>query len=180
MGMFAGGYLYFTVFLPDYAANQDLTTLTDQWKGDFQLTGTMYGACDSVGCTSFSLSGNRQYKFDAGLSIAEEALQNGTVPRTLFNRLSDALQAASSTLAGGDGVECGANGKIYAHYVVTDQGETYTFESCDAQGDVARWTTELWRYVQDPKGYELPKDVAWQGVAGTVEEFLRENFGFNN
>lgn len=185
MGAFTGMYLYFTTFVPEYIANPDINTLVESQRVDLQITGEQYGGCArGSSCASFSLTGDRQYSYDAGyIRNASENIETGDVPRELFGAIvesvegSDLVRLASpaqkNCTSWVDGVD--------VSYTITQGGKTYALDSCSSQfessSELGVWLGELFLYFDDPGVYELPANTQRSGLGGIIEETLDESFG---
>lgn len=185
MGAFTGMYLYFTTFVPEYIANPDINTLLESQRVDVQITGEQYGGCArGSSCAAFSLTGDRQYSYDAGyIRNASENIETGDVPRALFKAVVDAVKASDLVRLSApaqknctswvDGVD--------VSYSITTSGTTYTLDSCSSQfepsSELGIWLQQLFLYFEDPEIYELPESTQRGGLGGIIEETLDESFG---
>lgn len=174
MGMLAGGYLYLTVFAPEYKSG--ITTSEAIDKDATVIAGRMYGACEeSDSCSSFKLIENGSYSYlqstDAEL-IKGKLKSSFTDPyfalvgsKTFFN---DAKLISSQVCT------FNKNGNNYA-YDVTFNGETYALDTCGtAFANDMRLQSHFhtaWEAIIDPE--KTYPTIIEKGVAGAVEEYMQ-------
>ncbi len=148
----AGFYLYLTAFAPQF---EDFTGQTEEVYEEFMIVGSQYGG-DKMGGTapSFQVLQNGSYRYIPYTSEgAVVEAKEGSIPRSLFNEVKNALAADSLESAGiivtrGDCLSY-VDGLDYT-YFVTLEGESYTLDTCStnlkSDGSVARALDKLWNY----------------------------------
>lgn len=153
MGMFAGAYLYLTVYAPTYES--DVANPDSISPDATVIEGQMYGDCDKNNtCGSFRLIDDRSYRYIAytGAKIEQGKLASD-VSDKVFNAVGTIIffddakpitQGSCSSQSGG----------IDFTYTVTHKQDVYTFDTCTtALAYDQKFQTDLlaiWKFVDDP------------------------------
>jgi hypothetical protein len=141
VGLFIGGYLYVTGFVPLISQNSvqeavDLNSLV--------INGELYGACGND-CSSFQVLNDGSYSYLYRPAIGEDmVLRRGSLPRSVQRDLSRALNTEEliSQSTPTRTTECEA--KVYGYdvtYDITFAGEDFILDSCDTAVDE---NSDLW------------------------------------
>jgi hypothetical protein len=183
VGLFAGLYLYYTTFVPEYVENRQLEELMDARRTDLQVIGEQYGGCERLGCASFQLTGDRQYRYQAGyVRNTAENIETGDLPRTLFSTVKAALDATDLSAAASpaqrtcqswsDGVD--------VRYRIAYGEDEYILDSCTTQfserSPLGLVLADVFAYLDDPNTYQPAAGSDSGSVGEYVEGVLEENF----
>lgn len=183
VGLFAGLYLYYTTFVPEYIENRELEELMDARRTDLQVIGEQYGGCERLGCASFQLTGDRHYRYQAGyIRNTAENIETGDLPRGLFNSLKAALTATNLAAAASpaqrtcrswsDGVD--------VRYRIAYEDDEYILDSCTTQftqsSPLGVVLAEIFTYLNDPASYTPAAGLDTGNVGDYLEGVLEENF----
>lgn len=157
VGLFAGGYLYITGFVPQFS--QMLGTTQDSYE-TFTITSEVYGRCRLDGvCGSFQLLADRSYRYRTfARSRAEQEVLEGALSRSSMRALrraasSAALEAQSArVLPDASCASSGNEGNDYRFWI-TVAGTEYLLDTCgtamDRQSALWRELMDLWQYFYD-------------------------------
>jgi hypothetical protein len=154
MGLFAGAFLYVTVFAPEYKDVLDAPTAM-LGLGEDTIEGSMYGGCERAdACASFTLSANRAYQY---LATPQSEVQTGKISRELsdsiFGPLTDDILTQTSREAVATNCASYADGIDY-WYDVTVNKTTYTLDTCTTQLSANRALQnallQMWEFLENP------------------------------
>lgn len=185
IGVCTGVYLHFSIFVPEYVVNEDLSKLQQAAESDFQIVAQMYGGCQMMGtCPSFQLSGNRVYKYVPQTDRGEvAAVYEGKLPRVLMTQIE-----AAWIVANPEDVTAAISKEWCAHwsdgidyeYIITDTDGTYILDTCYTDlapdSDLAAALQSVFRYLDDPEEYAAHDTSSANGLGGIIEETLEETF----
>lgn len=183
IGVITGVYLHFTIFIPEYVANEDLRELQEENAVTFVVTGEAYGGCQMLGsCPSFQITADRSYKYTPASAQGEVAeIVSGTLPRGLFGELSAAWEAG-----GPDVVARSIDPEMCTHFVdgidyeytIRDETGLHELDTCytrlNDDSALAAALESVFGYLADPAQYQ--DDGEWRGVSGIIEDTLKETF----
>ncbi|MCD5381080.1 MAG: hypothetical protein LR008_00720 [Candidatus Pacebacteria bacterium] len=145
VGIYAGGYLYLTVFAP---AAQSLEP--DQEKVlQLSITGELYGGCRSA-CQSFHVLGDASFRYFYTLEgSAKQKKHEGKLSRGMQQRIdssfiTEELERQSKLVEKSD---CSSySDGIDVTYEIVYQNEEYLIDSCTTAAD---GESELWKTLSD-------------------------------
>ncbi len=153
MGALTGGFLYVTVFAPEY--KKDLGSTDGAVQEGIVIEGQMYGACDDVdSCASFRLFENRSFKY---IPYPDVEVENGKLPVEVNDALFSAIKTGSLK-----GLDAETNSGSCASdtegldfvYAITDDDAVQTFDTCTTAlaGDVDAQVLFInaWNFMQNP------------------------------
>ncbi len=181
-GVFAGVYLYITVFAPDYGSKE--SGVEDTSAISFQLQGEAFGGCRMTGgdCGSFTLKENRSYTYRAG---GTDETKTGYVSRITLGAVMDAVEEGQTSLErfmlpGTTSCVSAADGIDYRYRLIYD-GETYDFSTCGTRftdSALAAAFVELWGTFDASAG---PADNLLDvDVPGLIEEKIDSLFKYDD
>lgn len=168
MGMLTGGFVYLTVFAPEYKnATQEIPKLFVTKTID----ASMYGECiEHNACASFSLTDDRSYKYllSPDSEIVKEAIPVD-LNRTIFSILTEeVLEKESKQL---EDVNCNDDivGLEYT-YEVTVKQKTYTLDTCRTalatNKPLQTQLREVWSFMEHPTS--TYPEIIEKGIGGTL------------
>ncbi len=133
-GIFIGGYLYLTGFLPTYHLPEASTK--DAYDG-LVVVADAYGGCsDTDQCLSFQLLSDRSYRAVLG-TTAEARTYNGSISRSALNDFTRAITetALEANAAVLPLPQCRYEGPGATNYrfLITYNGKNYTLDTCNSQ-----------------------------------------------
>lgn len=175
-GIFAGAYLYVSVFRPAYVAPEPVG-ITDT---RFEVAGEMVGDCGTEVCPSFILKQDRSYVYIPGYALAEQNPEtvSGKLSGILLRDLEAMLRSAALTAVSGSCQPFG--GSMNYRYRVVLDGAAYELNTCNAsfaRSPVAADLSTLWSEVTVAQN--APAAVLEEGAFGTLERYLRNQFQWN-
>jgi len=187
MGILTGMYLFFTVFVPEYVHNEDLSVLVDDKKDSVQISAERYGGCDRTQtCSGFSLTGDRQYRYQPGtIRSVEAAIETGDIPRSLMHYVVSALEKTDLREEAAPVQQTCASwvDGIDVRYSVIIDSREYILDTCiskfDSTSELGQALNELFVYMNAPEDYTYPDRVR-SGLGGLIEETLQDSFQTNN
>ncbi len=146
VGVFAGGYLYLTIF----ATYVDKIEVPDVEKAsEFSIIGDTYGGCRNQ-CASFQVLSDASFKYlYTPTTGGEQQILEGTLSRTLQNRVDHALVVSELQRQSVEVVktDCKSHADgIDVVYEITLKGEKYVIDSC---GTAADGDSELWKVLAE-------------------------------
>lgn len=171
MGMFAGAYLYVSVFAPSYDAG--IQTGENITAETFVIDGEMYGGCSRLdACGSFRLINGREYSF---IPQSGAAIEKGKIPSKLRAALLEALDLQTLELDARpvslDSCSAYIDGNDYTYEVSKDE-ETYVLDTCQSafayNTEVQELFLEIWYVMENPSTVENeqfefnPLDIFWE------------------
>jgi hypothetical protein len=177
MGCITGGFLYVTVFAPEY--KKDLGSTDDAAVDGIVVEGQMYGACDDVdSCASFRLLENRSFKY---LPYPDEEVENGKIPAEVADALFSAIEngAFEGLDTETDSTSCASDAEgLDFTYVVTQGDTVQTLDTCTTRlagkPDAQALFTNGWNFMQNPTTTYpaiLEKGVGEYIIGKTFERF---------
>ena len=145
IGILAGGFLYLTVFVPEFMENQDLDELLEDVGDGPEVTGRVYGSCSMLDeCWSFRLSSNGEYEYFQTQTNESEP-GTGHLSYKLRRELSETIAGVDLTqLSEPVDKNCShlADGLDYTFYI-THQDVRYLLDTCDSQLTANHELTQL-------------------------------------
>lgn len=187
VGILTGMYLYFTTFVPAYIANPDINKLVEESRSDLQITAEAYGGCTRLGCPSFSITGDRHYRYSSGVVRNVSAnIETGDLPRALFAKLEEVVAEADLVaMASPASKQCTSwvDG-VDIRYVIVIDGITHELDTCttrfEPSSELGQWLAQATEYMHNPDEYDLPTTDERGGVGGAIEERLKDSFPTTN
>lgn len=171
VGVFAGGYLYVTVFVPSVAEQQ-----AARGERDWEIYGEEIGECrQSNDCAELFVASDRTLRF----SIDGSEMLVATVSRELRSRLRTALEDYEPSSVG-PGCQS-VTGRFYA-YDVAAFGDRYEVATCSqrfAESELATVLDEVWRYAE-AGDYNAPPVIIEKGLTGWLEQQLDKQFDYDD
>lgn len=172
MGMFAGAYLYVSVFAPSYESG--IQTSENISEDALVIEGEMYGACSQIdACGSFRLIDAREYNY---VSRSNAALQKGKLPAALRSTILDVLdeQLLEKNEQPVSLSSCSAyvGGNDYS-YRISKDGVTYDLDTCHTtlayNEDLQELFLDVWFVMENPSTVQnesieiiSPVDIFWE------------------
>jgi len=171
MGLFAGAFLYVTVYAPAYT--DEGIDFTGGVDGAMVIEGQMYGGCQEMeSCASFKLVDDRTYHY---LQDGEGDVENGRLPSDLSKRIfsfvrTQELEAASQAITQ-DSCDAFVDGVDYT-YTVTFEDKLYSLDTCTtalAYNDALQiLLLDAWSFMENPT--TTYPTIIEQGVGGVFKE----------
>lgn len=173
MGMFAGAYLYVTVFAPEYQS--DITTLEAIGSDAVVINAQIYGGCQRNDlCASFRLIDDRSYSY---LPYPEAEIEQGTLPSEISKAIFTLIASSDffdDTLAvRRDFCDSFVDGVDYLYEVTLDD-EVYMLDTCTTsfRDDLVLQSAlrTAWEFMENPKATYPP--ILEKGIG----DFFKERF----
>lgn len=171
MGMFAGGYLYLTVFAPTYESDIGTTEAID--ANAIVINAQMYGGCDRTGsCASFRLIDDRSYTY---LSYPESDVVKGKLPSDISEAIFDVVGTNTffndTQSISPEFCDSYVDGVDYT-YTVSLADEVYVLDSCTTafSNNTAFQDAflDVWKFMENPTTtYPV---IIEEGIGGWLED----------
>lgn len=154
-GLFAGMFLYVTVFAP--SVEEQLDVWEEPLSGEeWVITGEMYGGCMRTdSCSSFRLVNGSGFEY---LRDSEAEVQKGRLPREVTTLLTETLdpvflqEAAMEVTA--NACSSFTDGIDY-RYIVSLEGSEYVLDTCQSvfalEEGAQTVFLDAWYYMENPQ-----------------------------
>ncbi len=179
-GVFAGAYLYITVFAPAYGQKPEVVAVDET---DFLLSGETYGSCETTdSCASFVLNENRHYEFTALTPGSEEADEvAGSVTADVFTELEETIATTELSAIDRSRTRCVGDSETAAYrYRLIYEREEYFFDTCTdvfRSSALARSFENLWPLVATSSGSTF--NLFDDGIGHFLEAEIDKRFQYD-